>query len=116
MRPRSRSHAVLAVSARRRPADPVRVYFGFTAVFGFLYALEATLSLVLIATTLGFSPLQMVVVGTVLEAVTFAFATVSLVAAAVVGCDRPGAGRLLTEVGVWGRAPRFVGTARQGRQ
>lgn len=55
----------------RRPVDPVRVYVVYAAGFAFCFALLATLSLVFMATTLGFSPLRMVVVGTVLEAVTF---------------------------------------------
>lgn len=57
----------------RRPLDPVRVYSAYAAAFAFCYALTATLSLVFMATTLRLNPLQMVVVGTVLEGVTFAF-------------------------------------------
>lgn len=55
------------------PVDPVRVFSVYSFVFAFCYALTASLSLVFMATTLGLDPLQMVLVGTALEAVTFLF-------------------------------------------
>ena len=57
----------------RRPVGAVRVYSAYSFVFAFCYSLTATLSLVFMATTLRLDALQMVVVGTVLEAVTFLF-------------------------------------------
>lgn len=114
----------------RRPVDPVRVYLSYTAVFAFCYALLATLSLVFMAATLGFSPLQMVVVGTVLEAVTFVFEIPTGVVAdrysrrlsvvigvAVVGAGfalqglAPGFGTVLAAQVVWGIGFTFLSGA-----
>jgi DHA3 family tetracycline resistance protein-like MFS transporter len=56
-----------------RPVDPVRTYYVLNVVMTLCFTLFSTLSLVYMATTVGLSPLQMVLVGTVLEAVCFLF-------------------------------------------
>jgi DHA3 family tetracycline resistance protein-like MFS transporter len=55
------------------PADTVRTYYVLNVVMTLCFTLFSTLSLVYMATTVGLSPLQMVLVGTVLEAVCFCF-------------------------------------------
>jgi DHA3 family tetracycline resistance protein-like MFS transporter len=55
------------------PADATRTYYAITGFSSLFWVLNSTLSLVYMATTVGLSPLQMVLVGTVLEAVTFLF-------------------------------------------
>ncbi|GAA5027819.1 MFS transporter [Actinopolymorpha pittospori] len=57
----------------RWPADATRTYYAITGFSSLFWVLNSTLSLVYMATTVGLSPLQMVLVGTVLEAVTFLF-------------------------------------------
>lgn len=59
----------------RRPADPTRTYYAVTGWSSLLFALTFTLNLVYYATDVSLSPLQMVLVGTVLEAVCFLFET-----------------------------------------
>lgn len=55
------------------PADVTRTYYTITGFSSLLYGLTFTLNLVYMATTVGLNPLQMVLVGTVLEAVCFLF-------------------------------------------
>ncbi len=57
----------------RWPADTVRTYYALNGFANLFYVLSATLSLVYMATTVGLSPFQMVLVGTVLEATCFLF-------------------------------------------
>ena len=56
-----------------RPADPTRTYFLLGAGSSFFFALAFTLSQVYYFTVVGLSPLEMVLVGTVLEATCFVF-------------------------------------------
>lgn len=51
--------------------DAVRVYYATRAVTGLLFALMATLNIVYQATVVGLGPLQLVLVGTLLEMVCF---------------------------------------------
>jgi DHA3 family tetracycline resistance protein-like MFS transporter len=53
-----------------RPADPVRTYYAVNGFSSFFYVLTFTLSLVYVR-DVGLNPLQMVLVGTVLEATVF---------------------------------------------
>lgn len=55
------------------PADPTRTYYAVNGFSSLFYVLTFTLSLVYYVTEIGLSPLQMVLVGTVLEAVCFFF-------------------------------------------
>ena len=57
----------------RRDREPVRVYYGFNAVATFCYTLTFTVNLLYMAVVVGLSPLQMVLVGTVLEITCFVF-------------------------------------------
>ena len=54
-----------------RPADPVRTYYAVNGFSSFFYVLTFTLSLVYYVQDVGLNPLQMVLVGTVLEATVF---------------------------------------------
>lgn len=54
-----------------RPADPVRTYYVVNGSSSFFYVLTFTLSLVYYVKDVGLSPLEMVLVGTVLEATVF---------------------------------------------
>ena len=56
-----------------RPADPTRTYYLLGAGSSFFFALAFTLSQVYYFTVVGLSPLEMVLVGTVLEATCFVF-------------------------------------------
>ncbi|HVX46947.1 MAG TPA: MFS transporter [Mycobacteriales bacterium] len=56
-----------------RPAPPIRTYYLLNSCSTLFFVLFSTLSLVYMATTVGLDPLQMVLVGTVLEAVCFLF-------------------------------------------
>lgn len=56
-----------------RPAQPIRTYYLLNSCSTLFFVLFSTLSLVYMATTVGLDPLQMVLVGTVLEAVCFLF-------------------------------------------
>jgi DHA3 family tetracycline resistance protein-like MFS transporter len=56
-----------------RPADPVRTYYAYNAVWSFLAALTFTLSAVYYVRDAGLNPLQMVLVGTTLELACFLF-------------------------------------------
>ncbi len=59
---------------RRRPAtDPIPVYLLLIGGQSFLFALMFTVNLIYQATTVGLNPLQLVLVGTVLEATCFLF-------------------------------------------
>lgn len=55
------------------PANPTRTYYAVNGFSSLFYVLTFTLSLVYYVTEVGLSPLQMVLVGTVLEAVCFFF-------------------------------------------
>lgn len=55
------------------PADPTRTYYAVNGFSSLFYVLTFTLSLVYYVTEVGLSPLQMVLVGTVLETVCFLF-------------------------------------------
>ncbi|MBA2278777.1 MAG: MFS transporter, partial [Chloroflexia bacterium] len=55
----------------RRADDPVPVYLLLTGGSAFLYHLIFTINMVYQATVVGLSPLQLVLVGTTLEAVIF---------------------------------------------
>ena len=57
----------------RWPADTVLAYYALNAFSRLFFVLTSTLNLVYMVTTVGLSPLQMVLVGTVLEAVCFVF-------------------------------------------
>ncbi len=59
----------------RWPADPTRTYYAVTGFSALFYALTFTLNLVYYATDVSLNPLQMVLVGTVLEGVCFLFET-----------------------------------------
>ena len=50
-----------------RSADPVRTYYAYNGAWAFLSALTFTLSMVYYVRDAGLNPLQMVLVGTVLE-------------------------------------------------
>ncbi|MFI5710299.1 MFS transporter [Kribbella sp. NPDC051620] len=54
-----------------RPAEPVRTYYLLNAFSSFFYVLTFTLSLVYYVKDVGLNPLEMVLVGTVLEATVF---------------------------------------------
>lgn len=54
-----------------RPADPIHTYYAINGLSSFFYVLAFTLSLVYYFQDVGLSPLQMVLVGTVLEATVF---------------------------------------------
>jgi hypothetical protein len=57
-------------SRLRRPirgADPIRTYYATSAVARFCYTLSFTVNLVYMVSTLGLSPFELVLVGTVLE-------------------------------------------------
>ncbi|QNE21658.1 MFS transporter [Kribbella qitaiheensis] len=56
-----------------RAADPVRTYYAFRGGWAFFAGLAFTLSMVYFVKDVGLSPLQMVLVGTVLEIACFAF-------------------------------------------
>jgi MFS family permease len=56
-----------------RAADPVRTYYAFRGGWSFLSALAFTLNMVYFVKDVGLSPLQLVLVGTVLEIACFAF-------------------------------------------
>jgi MFS family permease len=56
-----------------RAADPARTYYFFRGGWSFLSGLAFTLSMVYFVKDVGLSPLQMVLVGTVLEIACFAF-------------------------------------------
>ncbi|MFA6602563.1 MAG: MFS transporter [Candidatus Shapirobacteria bacterium] len=53
--------------------DPIKVYTAIRFASAFLFSMALTVSLVYEATVVGLSPLQMVLVGTVLETVSFLF-------------------------------------------
>jgi hypothetical protein len=55
------------------PAPPTGTYYAYVGLSSFLYALTFTLSMVYYVKDVGLSPLQMVLVGTVLEAACFLF-------------------------------------------
>nr|WP_204920102.1 MFS transporter [Microlunatus panaciterrae] len=57
----------------RRPVAPVPSFFILTAASTLLYALTFTVNLVYMVTVVGLDPLQMVLVGTVLEVTCFLF-------------------------------------------
>ena len=57
----------------RRPAEPVPAYLLLSGGSSFLFTLIFTLNLVYQATVVGLSPLQLVLVGTLLETVCFIF-------------------------------------------
>lgn len=54
-----------------RPADPVRTYYAINGLSSFFYLLAFTLSMVYYVRDVGLSPLQLILVGTVLEATVF---------------------------------------------
>lgn len=54
-----------------RPAEPVRTYYVLSGFSSFCYVLTFTLSLVYFVKDVGLNPLEMVLVGTVLEATVF---------------------------------------------
>ena len=54
-----------------RDADPERIYYAMQGVAAFCYALCFTVSVVYLATVVGLNPLQLVLVGTVLEITCF---------------------------------------------
>jgi len=56
-----------------RAADPVRTYYAFQGAWAFFSGLAFTLSMVYFVKDVGLSPLQMVLVGTVLEIACFTF-------------------------------------------
>ena len=54
-----------------RDADPARIYYAMQGVAAFCYALCFTVSVIYLATVVGLNPLQLVLVGTVLEITCF---------------------------------------------
>jgi DHA3 family tetracycline resistance protein-like MFS transporter len=52
----------------RRPTDAVRTYYLYGSLWGLCYAMTSAVALLYMTTTVGLSPLQLVVVGSVLEA------------------------------------------------
>lgn len=65
-------HTLLRAFLRpARPADPVRTYYAINGLSSFFYLLAFTLSLVYYVRDVGLSPLQLILVGTVLEATVF---------------------------------------------
>lgn len=61
----------ILLSRSRRGRNPSQVYYLYSGLFALFYSLTGTLTLLYMATTVGLSPLQMVLVGTVLEATIF---------------------------------------------
>ena len=61
------------LSRLRNARDPIRVFYGFNGVATFCYTLTFTVNLIYMVTVVGLDPLQMVLVGTVLEVTCFVF-------------------------------------------
>ena len=66
-------HVVAPSAASGRPGDATRIFYLFNGISTFCFTLTFTVNLIYMATVVGLSPLQMVLVGTVLEISAFVF-------------------------------------------